>query len=949
MKPRKKNFSQRRKSRRSNFNRHSFQLLEDRRMLATFTVTNTSDSVVTAAGDAPGSLRQAIFDANTLAGADTITFDSNVFTGGDASLIRLTNGELEITDSLTLDASSGIDVTITGDANGDDITTAANITDVSASFGGTAGTADDLLDDNSRVLNISGFETDLTLESLTITGGRTTENNSIIPDAFGTIFTNTYSGGGIRLSGGALNLTDSTVSGNSTVGSQASGGGIFSTRNNVILTNSTVSGNTATGDGAGGGGIAVDSVGVTLINSTVSGNTASDDGGGINVGFGGVTLTNSTVTRNTAGDNGGGIATTQLGQLRLTNSTVSGNTAGGVGGGIDFQTGSTAQELIVFNSIITGNTDNGTFPDFEAFVGLVFFDSSIVGDSSGVFDFFGGVNNQLNVDFTTVLETEVVDGVTVPLLADNGGSVETIALLAGGPAIDAGNNEFAVDSSRNPLQTDQRGPGFGRIGNGTVDIGAFESPADTVISGLVVDSNGDGVDGDFSAGEVTLREAIEAANFLPGADTITFAPSFSGSTIALTDGELVITDDLTILGPGAEELVIDAQRLSGVIRATSRVTSLTLDSLTISNGQTSGDRNRGGGIQFDGSTGSTLNLSNSTVTGNTTTGLLAGGGGIYIDGGDLILTNSTVSENSTQGDLADGGGISSGGGTVTLNNSTVSGNTTFGGADGGGIFSRRGTVTLTNSTVSGNSATGDFANGGGIYGENGSGVFADNDAIVTLTNSTVSGNTADGAAGGIGFDGFRDGGTLTVHNSIIAGNSDNGTAPDFQVSQGSFFVQNSIIGDTTGSGLSAGNNNQLNVDFTTVLETEVVDGITVPLLTDNGGSVETIALLANSPAIDAGDNALAVDAAGNPLLNDQRADGFDRIFGGTVDIGAVEFEPSAFVLGDVNGDGVVDFSDIPSFISILQAGDFLDEADINGDGVVDFDDISFFIELLIAQ
>ena len=66
----------------SNFNVHSFQRLEDRRLLATFTVTNTVDEVVMAAGDSPGSLRQAIFDANALAGADTITFDSSVFTGG---------------------------------------------------------------------------------------------------------------------------------------------------------------------------------------------------------------------------------------------------------------------------------------------------------------------------------------------------------------------------------------------------------------------------------------------------------------------------------------------------------------------------------------------------------------------------------------------------------------------------------------------------------------------------------------------------------------------------------------------------------------------------------------------------------------------------------------------------------------------------------------------------
>ena len=56
-----------------------------------------------------------------------------------------------------------------------------------------------------------------------------------------------------------------------------------------------------------------------------------------------------------------------------------------------------------------------------------------------------------------------------------------------------------------------------------------------------------------------------------------------------------------------------------------------------------------------------------------------------------------------------------------------------------------------------------------------------------------------------------------------------------------------------------------------------------------------------------------------------------------------------FLLGDVNQDTVVDFADIPPFISILQAGSFLDEADCNRDAVVDFADISFFIDLLSAQ
>jgi len=92
-----------------------FDRFEDRRMLATFAVTNSTDGVVTAAGDLPGSLRQAIFDSNALAGNDTITFDASVFTGNDASLIRLTSGELEITEDLTIDGSTRVCVTITGD------------------------------------------------------------------------------------------------------------------------------------------------------------------------------------------------------------------------------------------------------------------------------------------------------------------------------------------------------------------------------------------------------------------------------------------------------------------------------------------------------------------------------------------------------------------------------------------------------------------------------------------------------------------------------------------------------------------------------------------------------------------------------------------------------------------------------------------------------------------
>ena len=60
--------------------------------------------------------------------------------------------------------------------------------------------------------------------------------------------------------------------------------------------------------------------------------------------------------------------------------------------------------------------------------------------------------------------------------------------------------------------------------------------------------------------------------------------------------------------------------------------------------------------------------------------------------------------------------------------------------------------------------------------------------------------------------------------------------------------------------------------------------------------------------------------------------------------GLVEEEEA--IPGDVNGDGVVDFGDIPFFISVLQSGEFVEAADIDGDGEITFADIPGFIMIL---
>ena len=55
-------------------------------------------------------------------------------------------------------------------------------------------------------------------------------------------------------------------------------------------------------------------------------------------------------------------------------------------------------------------------------------------------------------------------------LRNNGGPTQTMALLAGSPAINAGDNSHAPSY-------DQRGPGYPRIVGGRIDIGAFEVQA----------------------------------------------------------------------------------------------------------------------------------------------------------------------------------------------------------------------------------------------------------------------------------------------------------------------------------------------------------------------------------------------------------------------------------------------------------------------------------------
>ncbi|MGD0075802.1 MAG: choice-of-anchor Q domain-containing protein, partial [Candidatus Binataceae bacterium] len=398
----------------------------------------------------------------------------------------------------------------------------------------------------------------------------------------------------------------------------------------------------------------------------------------------------------------------------------------------------------------------------------------------------------------------------------------------------------------------------------------------------------------------SLREAIDNANSASdttsgdciagtGNDSIVFSVS---GTISLTSTLPAVANaspvSLTITGDG-QDITIDGANSYQVLSVNSGAT-LTLNGLTIADGNsTSGT---GGAINNAG----TLSITNSILRNNT-----ASGGGAIYSNGNLTVANSTLSENVATSTGFYGGGAIRSNGSLIVTNSTFSNNSAGGSA--GALFAESGTARISGSTFAGNSAP---SYGGAIFNN-----FID---TLTITNSTFSGNTVSSGWGGSIYAYFS---TVTIADSTFSGNHAYSGAGGILSEGSSVTVSNSVLANSpsgncaaVSSGTLINGGYNISDDATCGFGTGTgANGKTIgdkvnPLLDTaglkyNGGPTQTIALQADSPAVD-GDGLCSLREA----INNANSPGIDTT-GGDCTVGTGKDAIAFSVMGTITLTGTL--------------------------------------------
>jgi hypothetical protein len=784
--------------------------LEDR-CQPSIVVNNPTDTPLAGKID----LRQAISQANTNGGAETITFDPTVFSSPQT--IKLSGGQLELSDTTGPETITGPSVGVT--VNGGGMSRVFEVDDlVTASISGLT-----ITDGNAGTGNGGGIQNygSLALTNCTVTGNSA---NGTYPVGFG---------GGVCSSSGALSLTNCTVSGNSATYC----GGVSVNGGTASLINCTVSGNSAN---VAGGLVAINAGTATLINCTISGNSATSGfgsyGGLYAQYFSGSTITlgNTIVAGNTPADVGdGGFGTAFISK----GNNLIGDTNGTIGWVSSDLTGTTTlinpvlapldsyggptQTLALLPgspAIAAGNTallpaglttDQRGLPrvvngsvDIGAFESQGFTLTPLAGSTPQT--------AKIGTPFPRPL------GVTVtannPIEPVNGGVVSFVAHQAanGASALLSASSAMVSDSQASVAAAPDNADGNYQVIAAAPASASFNlTNTGPIVPALVVNTTSDALAP--GAGLLSLREAIGFANLdRTGNSKITFDKKVfaTAQTITLRGGQLELsnaTEAESITGPRAG-VTVNAGGASRVFQVDTPVTAA-ISGLTITDGSATGVQNMGsltltdctvsgnagGGISNSG----TLALTRCTVTGNTA------GAGVF-SSGTLGMTDCTVTDNSSSSPspftFTFGGGVQITSGEATLADCTIDGNSA---SNGAGLGLTGGTVTLTNCILKDNSAS---AGGGGVS------AVAFSPCTITMTGCELTDNSAEGTF-------FIDGGgavqlvgaTTTLSNCILSDNSSSASGGALLNSGATVTLGNCIISGNSaaagGGGIGNGDGN----------------------------------------------------------------------------------------------------------------------------------------------
>jgi hypothetical protein len=646
--------------------------LEQRTLPSTFTVLNLHDS-------GPGSLRAEIAAANANPGADTIVFDDELH-----GTIKLTSGELSITNSVTIQGPGANQLSVSGNKASRvfeiDVGLSVTISGLRITNGYAVYEGGGILNDGSNLtLSADSLTQNVVYESATDASVGATDLNA--------------NGGAVYSTSGTLTITGCQITSNQALGATgpasfgiAYGGGIFTQAGNLTITNTTINSNLVQGGNGSllGYGIAggVDSAGSLAI----TGCTISD-----NLATGG----NNTPPSNDLGGGGGAVAAAGLQILApstITDCTFSGNTAiagnGGSGvfvgeaeGGAIFDVSSATISGCTFDhNQAIGGSDGSSTASASLPTGV---EPSIdTGYGGAINGFFGA---RLTAADCTFSHNQAI-----------GGNNST---ATGNDLVEAGDGEggaldfsigCAVTIANSTFDHNQAVGGHGNTASGrVVDVGFGEGGA--ILSWI----GSDGLGSDYAPNTLTVSNSALTQNTATGGDNNSGSASLAG-----------------LVGAGVGAGIMNS------FGSTATITGTELDH----NQATGGQHNTAGGTgTVFASLGAGAAIFN--YLGNYTSAPVSLDGYGPLNASLVTVTGSAITDNQAEGN----GGNGLGGGIANLYGATTTVSSSFlalneadgdhGGAGlGGGAYNdASSTLTLTDSLVILNRADGDPGIGGGVY------------------------------------------------------------------------------------------------------------------------------------------------------------------------------------------------------------------------------------------